>query len=144
MIIDIIEVKNCKYVKEDNSLIDCEACFSHLFNVDGEGVKTYLWVPFTADPNDPEPHGRLLYANAIKGDYGSVSAFAHPTLEIQMVTLRNNRNHLLFETDWTQTADVPQATKDKYTTYRQELRDLTTGLDTAAKARAVTWPTKPS
>ena len=39
--------------------------------------------------------------------------------------------------------DLPQATKDKFTTYRQELRDLTEGIDTAEKARAVVFPDKP-
>ena len=32
---------------------------------------------------------------------------------------------------------------DAMTTYRQALRDLTNGVDTSAKARAVTYPTKP-
>ena len=27
--------------------------------------------------------------------------------------------------------------------YRQDLRDLTTGLDTVEKVNSVTWPTKP-
>ena len=45
---------------------------------------------------------------------------------------------------WTQGNDVPSATKDKWTTYRQELRDLPSGLDTAQKVRDVTWPTEPS
>ena len=37
---------------------------------------------------------------------------------------RLTRNNLLAETDWTQLDDVPQATKDKYKSWRQELRDL--------------------
>lgn len=37
---------------------------------------------------------------------------------------RLTRNNLLAETDWTQLDDVPQTTKDKYKSYRQELRDL--------------------
>jgi len=38
--------------------------------------------------------------------------------------VRGKRNTLLAETDWTQIDDVPQATKDKYKSWRQELRDL--------------------
>jgi len=54
--------------------------------------------------------------------------------------VRATRNSLLASTDWTQASDVPQAVKDKYTTYRQELRDVPsqTGFP-----REVTWPTKP-
>jgi len=56
--------------------------------------------------------------------------------------LREKRNNLLAETDWMAFKDVtlPAAWK----TYRQALRDLTTGLDTVEKVNAVTWPTKPS
>ena len=41
-----------------------------------------------------------------------------------MNNLRGQRNQLLLDTDWTQNADVPQATKDNFATYRQALRDL--------------------
>ena len=37
---------------------------------------------------------------------------------------RSQRNALLQQSDWTQLDDVPQTTKDKYKTWRQELRDL--------------------
>ncbi len=30
-------------------------------------------VPFTASPDDPEEHGRLIYAAAMKGDYGPIA-----------------------------------------------------------------------
>ena len=33
---------------------------------------------------------------------------------------------------------------DNMKTYRQQLRDLTSGLDTVDKVNNVTWPTKPS
>ena len=140
MAIKILEVRNCKYLKEDNSLINCEAKFS--------GLKlsslNNTWLPFTSSPNDAEQHGKDIFDNAKKGDYGSVAAYEHPSYEEEMLKLRENRNPLLFESDWTQNADVPQAIKDKWVTYRQELRDLTNGIDTAEKARAIVFPTKPS
>ena len=139
MAIKILEVRNCKYLKEDNSLINCEAKFS--------GLKlsslNNTWLPFTSSPNDAEQHGKDIFDNAKKGDYGSVAAYEHPSYEEEMLKLRENRNPLLFESDWTQNADVPQAIKDKWVTYRQELRDLTNGIDTAEKVRAVVFPTKP-
>lgn len=32
-------------------------------------------IPFTADPNDCEPHGRLIFAQLVAGDYGPVVPF---------------------------------------------------------------------
>ena len=142
--IKIEAVRDCIWWNEEKTLINCQAKFSHIYTEDGDGVKTYEWMPFLANPNDVEAHGRLLYANAAKGDYGAVADFAHPSLEKELNRIRSDRNRLLEETDWTQTPDVPQATKDKFTTYRQELRDITEGIDTNTKARNVTWPTKPS
>jgi hypothetical protein len=142
--IEIVSVRNCKYASEDNSAIDCEVQFSHLYTEDESGNKTYQFYPFTAIATDVEKHGRDIFANAKNGDYGSISSFSHISHEAEMIRVRNKRNSLLLETDWTQNSDVPQATKDKWSTYRQQLRDITSGLDTAAKARSVTWPTKPS
>tara|TARA_Y100001951_G_C11261521_1_gene252805 strand:- start:49 stop:483 length:435 start_codon:yes stop_codon:yes gene_type:complete len=144
MAIEIINVRNCKYAAENNSIIDCEAQFSHIFTEDSEEVKTYEWLPFTANPNDVEKHGKELYANAVNGDYGSVTAYAHPSFEQEMSILRTARDMELGSSDWTQLPDVPQATKNKWATYRQELRDITEGLTTAEEARAVVFPTKPS
>jgi hypothetical protein len=54
--------------------------------------------------------------------------------------IRETRNELLAETDWTQAADVPQTIKDKWATYRQALREVPQqpGFPTN-----ITWPTKP-
>ena len=54
--------------------------------------------------------------------------------------MRAYRNKLLIECDWTQGADVPDAIKTPYQTYRQSLRDITKAATTAD----VVWPTKPS
>lgn len=53
--------------------------------------------------------------------------------------VRNRRNELLAETDWTQVADAP-VDKAVWATYRQALRDVT---DQAGFPYNVTWPTKP-
>ena len=64
------------------------------------------------------------------------------TLVQRMALLRNKRNILLAETDWMANSDVTMT--DAWKTYRQALRDLTNGLDTADKVKSVTWPTEPS
>ena len=53
--------------------------------------------------------------------------------------IRNVRNTLLTETDWTQNADVPESTRTKWQSYRQALRDITTQSDPFN----ITWPTEP-
>lgn len=53
---------------------------------------------------------------------------------------RSKRNQLLTESDWTQVADAPQATKDKWAPYRQALRDVP---QQAGFPENVVWPVKP-
>tara|TARA_B100001996_G_C18302746_1_gene455316 strand:+ start:224 stop:568 length:345 start_codon:yes stop_codon:yes gene_type:complete len=54
--------------------------------------------------------------------------------------LRNDRDRLLTNTDWTQNADVPESTRTKWQSYRQALRDVPQQADPFN----VTWPTEPS
>ena len=67
-----------------------------------------------------------------------------------MRLLREERDKRLSETDWTQNPDVPDATKTKWQTYRQALRDLPATSDPKLNSgyhldlTSVTWPTKPS
>ena len=57
--------------------------------------------------------------------------------------LRQLRNRLLIESDWTQFADSPltDSKKTEWKTYRQQLRDLPANTSDPADP---TWPTKPS
>jgi|TARA_R110001592_G_scaffold13225_1_gene61219 maltodextrin utilization protein YvdJ len=55
--------------------------------------------------------------------------------------LREKRNILLVETDHFALSD--QTLTDNMKTYRQELRDITEGLDTVKKCQDVTWPDAP-
>ena len=68
-------------------------------------------------------------------------AWADGQLNRDLLSLRNKRNRLLAETDYLSLSDNTLA--DNMKTYRQELRDLPTGLDTVEKVANVTWPTKP-
>lgn len=83
-------------------------------------------LPFTADPNDPAKHGRDIYARAVAGEFGQVSPFTAtaPTNDDVSQATKAERNSRLAATDWTQSADVPQTTKDKWAIYRQALRDV--------------------
>ena len=69
-------------------------------------------------------------------------AWADGQLNRDLFELRRKRNRLLSETDYLGLSDNTLASNMK--TYRQELRDLPSGLDTVEKVANVTWPTKPS
>ena len=51
-------------------------------------------------------------------------AIAAQHAAMRPVAIREQRNSLLKETDWTQLPDVPKATRDAYKAYRQALRDV--------------------
>jgi hypothetical protein len=53
--------------------------------------------------------------------------------------VREVRNQLLAESDWTQLTDVPLPNQEEWQAYRQALRDLTVVAD----PRNVVLPTKP-
>ena len=55
--------------------------------------------------------------------------------------LREERNHLLTDSDWTQSRDVTLSNDSDWQTYRQSLRDLPANT---ADPSSPTWPTKPS
>lgn len=59
--------------------------------------------------------------------------------------LRAKRNSILASSDWTVLPDSPLSETEKtaWLEYRQDLRDITEGVDTEAKVKAVKFPTKP-
>ena len=59
----------------------------------------------------------------------------------RMVSLREQRNQLLAETDWMGNSDVTMSTAWK--NYRQALRDITTQTPSDDMLSNITWPTKP-
>jgi len=68
-------------------------------------------------------------------------AWSDNKLNRDLLELRNRRNTLLAETDFYALSDVTMS--DEMKKYRQDLRDLPSGLDTVEKVANVTWPSKP-
>ena len=62
-------------------------------------------------------------------------------LHLELMMIRGDRNAKLQETDFYALSDVTMS--DAIKTYRQELRDITEGIDSLTKAKNITWPTKP-
>ena len=70
-----------------------------------------------------------------------IAEWNNGALNRALALLRVDRNYLLAGTDWWGASDNTMTDAQKK--YRQDLRDLTTGLDTVEKVNAVVWPTKP-
>lgn len=60
-------------------------------------------------------------------------------IENKWIEVREIRSQLLAETDWTQLGDIPTETKTIYTSYRQDLRDITS----QSNPFDLVWPVKP-
>ena len=64
-----------------------------------------------SDPRNPANEEQDLDADALQS-------------KLKAEELRGARNSELLATDWTQLSDVSDTIKNKYKTYRQQLRDL--------------------
>lgn len=65
----LTSLKNPRWANAEHSLIDCEITTSQF----GDEV-----LPFTADPNDVEPHGRAIFADIVAGVYGQIAEYVPP------------------------------------------------------------------
>ena len=91
-------------------------------------------------------HGQPIFPGAPGEDATNLSgsdreAFFQKIEDEGLEILREERNKLLQESDWTQNPDIPEETRNAWTTYRQELRDITKTYYNIAE---VVWPNKPS
>ena len=68
-------------------------------------------------------------------------AWADGAFDRAIESLRQDRNRLLAETDFYALSDVTMS--DEMKQYRQDLRDITVGLDTEKKVKDKKFPTKP-
>ena len=68
-------------------------------------------------------------------------AWADGAFARAIASLRQDRNRLLAETAFYALSDVTMS--DEMKKYRQDLRDITVGLDTEKKVKAKKFPTKP-
>ena len=96
------------------------------------------WIPFTADLNDIEPHGREIHARAL--EMGPAPYVAPEPDPVDLAAqARAQRNSLLAASDWTQIPDAP-VNAQAWATYRQELRDIPQQAGFPAN---INWPTVP-
>lgn len=116
MKLNLVSAVNPKWANRDQTAIDLTVRFAE---IDED-------LPFCATPYDSEDYGRDIFTRAVAGEFGSVAAFDPTPFTTEQVSnaIKERRSELLVETDWTQLPDVPQATKDAWSAYRQALRDI--------------------
>ena len=86
-----------------------------------------------------------LTAQEIAQRQAEATAWANGAFDRAIAGLRQKRNSILASSDWTMLSDSPLSATEKtaYTEYRQDLRDITEGVNTVAKVNAVVFPDKP-
>jgi SMC interacting uncharacterized protein involved in chromosome segregation len=95
------------------------------FTVNADDINQITWL------NDTTP----ISKEDIEAQFPAVE------LDNAMSTLRAKRNKLLQDTDFYGMSDNTMSSE--MATYRQALRDITSGITTVEQANAVVFPTKP-
>lgn len=70
----LTSIKNPRWSNTEHTTIDCEVTTSQF----GDEV-----LPFTADQNDVEAHGRAIYADIVSGKYGPIAEYVAPPEPVQ-------------------------------------------------------------
>ena len=86
-----------------------------------------------------------LSAQEIAQRQAEETAWANGAFDRAIAGLRQKRNSILASSDWTVLSDSPLSAelKTAWLEYRQDLRDITQGVNTVAKVNAVVFPDKP-
>lgn len=130
-------------LKKDNPNISFPTNLSDILLEEGWQM---FKVENIAKPNDytknitegiPQFTNGKYYQNWIQTD--STQAEIDQRISDKWDEVREQRNQLLQECDWTQLVDIPQNTKDLWILYRQQLRDITS----QSNPYFITWPVKP-
>lgn len=134
----LTSLTNPRWANAEQTMIDCEITTSQF----GDEV-----LPFTASQNDPEAHGREIFAAIVASDYGPIAEYLPPpapTPDELAAQAAAKRNRLLAESDWTQLPDARAAMgaekAEEWDAYRQALRDIT---DQPGYPAEIEWPVKP-
>jgi hypothetical protein len=143
-------VENNKVIDHNRDLPKNWENFSNFYLFDNQTLKEYGWYPFrfVEAPN--------IDNSVISGSYFEINedeVVEYQTRrpkteqEIQEETeqkwraIREKRNRLLLESDWTQLPDSPLSEEKRleWKTYRQELRDITN----YTSPYEIIWPNEP-
>ena len=86
-----------------------------------------------------------LTAQEIAQRQAETTAWNNGAFDRSIASLRSKRNSLIASSDWPVLSDSPLSAelKTAWLEYRQDLRDITEGVNTVAKVNAVVFPDKP-
>jgi hypothetical protein len=123
--------------------------FSNFNLLDNETLKDFGWIPYKYIycENKPEKWIQAESYFEITDDYvieyERVREKTNEEIESEKmsewINVKSRRNIELKESDWTQLSDISQSTKDLWSTYRQELRQITN----QSNPFNIEWPVKP-
>jgi hypothetical protein len=65
----LTSLKNPRWANAEQTAVDCEITTSQFGNE---------ILPFTANQYDTEPHGRAIFADIVRGAYGTVAEYVPP------------------------------------------------------------------
>lgn len=74
----LTSVANPRWANAEHTFIDCEITTSQF----GDEV-----LPFTANQNDVEPHGRAIFQDFVNGKYGPIAEYVPPPEPVQPTTV---------------------------------------------------------
>lgn len=147
---DYIQVENGEVSGYPRPLPQNWADVSNFYLLENESLRQYGWYPVRFVPsektdNDIVAGQRFVVEGTEVVQYEQIRPKTQDEInqEINQLweNIRNKRNQLLLECDWTQLSDSPLTVEKKteWQTFRQELRDITNQSD----PRNIIWPTKP-
>ena len=105
------EIKNPQWANVEKTMIDIQVKLNDSND----------FIPYTVMRCD-EQDITEIFNNISLGKHGSISDVDTDRYKTKV---RNIRDRLLEQCDWTQSSDVPEETKNKWSKYRQALRDIT-------------------
>ena len=148
--VDYIQVENGEIKGYPRPLPQKWADVSNFYLLEDEHLRQYGWyplrfVPATKTENDVVTGQNFVVEGNEVVQYEQIRPKTEDEIEnegaILWQNIRNERNRLLTESDWTQVSDSPLTLEQKteWQTYRQELRDITN----QSNPHNILWPTKP-
>jgi hypothetical protein len=148
--VDYIQVENGEVKGYPRPLPQNWADVSNFYLLDDERLRSYGWYPLRFVPAEKTDNDVVTGQSfVIEGNevvqYEQIRPKTESEIQEELNSkwenIRNQRNLLLLESDWTQLADVAltDEKKQEWRLYRQSLRDIT-NFDSPDH---VIWPNKP-
>lgn len=135
MNVTVTSVANPVWANAEQTLINCQITVEQY---PGEVL------PFTANPNDTEAHGRQIYADCVAGVYGPIGPYVAPVATAEQNKFEAERR--LKATDWVNEPDVYDTSRNPHLTNRDAFLDYRSWCRNIA-VNPVTgnldWPTQP-